>query len=305
MGNSYKKDFLGFQDIAFDTDGLAATFARETSTGSSQNINKFNAAHLPLLLATRTLEMYNSGTLSASDVDTAVTNICANLASIPVFSNKAVLDAIQSAGSGAIMTTSERSKLNSIIDLGSGQIITAQERAKLAGLTALTEDELEIVGQIASLFPVGIVIAFPTSSLPSSFLECDGSALNRVTYSDLYGVIGTKYGNTDSTDFYLPDYRGEFLRGWDHGAGSDPDAGSRTDRGDGTAGDNVGTKQTDQLKSHNHNISRYNAGGSTNYVPTPESSSTSSKINTSSTGGNETRPINTNVMYCIRYQASA
>lgn len=301
----FKKDFLGYQDISFDTAGLAATFARETSTGGSQNINKLNAAHLPLLAATRVMEMYNSGTLSASDVDTAIANICANLATIPVFSNKTVLDLIQSAGSGAIITTSERSKLNSITDIGSGQIITSQERAKLAGLTALTEDELEILSTVANLCPVGCILMFPTSSEPTSYLECDGSALSRTTYSDLFGVLGVKYGNTDSTDFYLPDFRGRFPRGWDHGAGNDPDAGSRTDRGDGTAGDNVGTLQDDELESHTHTFDKGGDWQANFNVVADGHNGAVSDFTTDASGGNETRPKNISMMYCIRYQASA
>lgn len=298
----FKKDLLGFQDISFDTAGSGATFARETSTGGSQTLDKLNAAHIPLLLATRTLAMYNSGQLSANDVDTAITNICASLASVPTFSNKSVLDDIQSSGSGSIISTSERAKLNSITSIGSGAIITAQERAKLAGLTALTEDELEIISQVASLFPVGIIVAFPKNSEPTSFLECDGSALLRTTYSELFGVIGTDYGNNDSTDFLIPDLRGRFVRGWDHGAGNDPDAATRLNRGDGTSGDNVGTYQADEFESHSHNLQGGSETGNGDKIET--STGGSPDVSSDASGGNETRPKNVNLMYCIRYQAS-
>lgn len=50
--------------------------------------------------------------------------------------------------------------------------------------------------------------------------------------------------------FLLPDDRGRFIRAWDNGAGVDPDAASRTDRGDGTTGDNVGTLQDHALETH-------------------------------------------------------
>jgi microcystin-dependent protein len=305
MPNLYK-DLLGVEDIQFDTDGNAEVFSRRISTGSFQNFTKFNAGHLPLIAATRTAALYNAGVLNANDVDAAIAAICASLATVPVFSNKAVLDAIQSAGSGAIMTTSEREKLNSILSIGSGSIITSQERAKLAGLTALTEDELAIVAQVADLFPVGCIVAFPTNSVPTSFLECNGAALLRATYSELYGVIGTDYGYTDATDFYLPDYRGRFLRGWDHGAGNDPDSGSRTNRGDGTGGDNVGTIQADEFKSHDHEIDRLRSTGTStgSYIEDCNSSGSSSSCDTLTSGGSETRPKNVNTMYCIRYQAS-
>ena len=43
---------------------------------------------------------------------------------------------------------------------------------------------------------------------------CNGQAISRVSYSELFTLIGTKFGSGDgSTTFNLPDYRGKFLRG--------------------------------------------------------------------------------------------
>lgn len=151
--------------------------------------------------------------------------------------------------------------------------------------------------------PASAIMAFPLASPPSGWLECDGSAISRTIYADLFTAISDDYGVGDgSTTFNLPDYRGEFLRGWDHGAGTDPDAASRTDRGDGTTGDNVGTKQNHELDSHIHNIP-YQAGNNVNATAgaTGYLQNAAITTDTSSTGGNETRPTNVNVMYCIKY----
>lgn len=52
----------------------------------------------------------------------------------------------------------------------------------------------------------GLIIPWPDSSVPSGFLECDGSAVSRTTYADLFAVVGTNYGVGDgSTTFNLPD----------------------------------------------------------------------------------------------------
>ncbi len=103
--------------------------------------------------------------------------------------------------------------------------------------------------------PTAAIFAFPASSTPPGYLVCDGSAVSRITYADLFAIIGTTYGSGDgSTTFNLPDYRGKFLRGWDNGSGIDPDAASRTDRGDGTTGDNVGTNQSYATQSHFHGV---------------------------------------------------
>lgn len=54
--------------------------------------------------------------------------------------------------------------------------------------------------------PVGAIVPYGGDTAPTGYLLCDGSAVSRTTYSDLYGVIGTKYGSGDgSTTFNLPD----------------------------------------------------------------------------------------------------
>lgn len=304
--SDYKKDLLGKEDLSFDTNGTDEVFARETSTGGSQNITKINASQIPLLLATRTKALYDTDALSANDIDEAITEIAASLAGIHKFANQAVLDLITSAGSGAIMTTTERAKLNAILDTGSGSIITAAERSKLTTLGALTDEQIAIINNIDTLgAPVGSIIAWPDSSVPNHYLECDGREISRSDYSDLYGIIGTKYGVGDgSTTFEIPDFRGRFLRGWDHGAGVDPDASTRTDRGDGTTGDEIGTDQADEFKSHYHNIVLRTSGGLTEIL-SGASASSAGNSQTDYEGGNETRPVNTNVMWCIRYRVTA
>jgi microcystin-dependent protein len=58
------------------------------------------------------------------------------------------------------------------------------------------------------LVPVGALLDFAGASAPPGYLICDGSAISRNTYSDLFGVIGTAYGaGNGSTTFNLPDLR--------------------------------------------------------------------------------------------------
>ena len=60
---------------------------------------------------------------------------------------------------------------------------------------------------------IGQIIEFPSNLIPSNTLLCDGSEISRETYSELFNVIGTIYGEGDgSTTFNIPDYRGAFLR---------------------------------------------------------------------------------------------
>ena len=56
--------------------------------------------------------------------------------------------------------------------------------------------------------PVGAIFPFGGTDIPISFLLCDGSAVSRTDYEDLFNVIGTAFGTGDgSTTFNLPDLR--------------------------------------------------------------------------------------------------
>jgi len=100
----------------------------------------------------------------------------------------------------------------------------------------------------------GVIDLWPTETPPQGAYECNGQALSRVNDSRLFGIIGTRYGAPDAASFNVPDLRGEFIRGWSHSSGKDPDAATRTNRGDGVAGDHVGTKQPEGFKTHSHPI---------------------------------------------------
>lgn len=60
--------------------------------------------------------------------------------------------------------------------------------------------------------PVGTVLEFPTTDstkVPDGWLFCDGSAVSRTTYADLFAIIGTSFGAGDgSTTFNLPTKEG-------------------------------------------------------------------------------------------------
>jgi len=102
---------------------------------------------------------------------------------------------------------------------------------------------------------IGNVAPFAGSIVPMGYLLCDGSAVSRTTYADLFAVVGTAWGIGDgSTTFNLPDLRGRFMRGVDAGAGNDPNAAVRTAFNGGNAGDLVGSYQIDEFKNHSHGL---------------------------------------------------
>lgn len=95
----------------------------------------------------------------------------------------------------------------------------------------------------AAAFIAGVIYTWPAETIPAYTLECAGQSISRTTYAALFAAIGTRYGTADGASFNVPDLRGEFIRGWDHGRGVDPNSSTRTNAGGGTIGDHVGTKQ--------------------------------------------------------------
>lgn len=62
--------------------------------------------------------------------------------------------------------------------------------------------------------PVGTVFAFAGKIIPAGYLPCNGSAVSRITYADLFAVIGEIYGAGDgSTTFNLPDLTDRVIQG--------------------------------------------------------------------------------------------
>ena len=111
--------------------------------------------------------------------------------------------------------------------------------------------------------PVGSVVAFagnigslpngpgyvpPVSSPPQTILEswgymlCDGRSLSRYDYTELFAVLGNKYGGTEN-EFNIPDYRGYFLRGQDGDSNNDPGLDARKPPSGGKKPGEVGSDQ--------------------------------------------------------------
>ena len=100
-----------------------------------------------------------------------------------------------------------------------------------------------------------------TETCPYGYLPLEGGSVSRTTYAALFAVYGVTFGAVDGTHFTLPKFNGRVPRGWDHGAGVDPQAVYRINRGDGTTGDHIGTLQEDSVQGHGHDVGvRYAAG---------------------------------------------
>jgi hypothetical protein len=86
-----------------------------------------------------------------------------------------------------------------------------------------TKPEVDAIIAQASALPVGATVAFPLDKVAPGFLGLDGSVKSIAVYPDLAAFLGTAFnkGDEGAGNFRLPESRGEFLRGWDHGRGID------------------------------------------------------------------------------------
>ena len=151
----------------------------------------------------------------------------------------------------------------------------------------------------------GTVVPLGGTTVPTGWLECDGSAVSRTTYADLFTAIGTTHGAGDgSTTFNVPDLRGEFIRGWDNGKGTD-------------SGRTFGSSQTDALQNITGTIygtSVGSHGGQATGAFTSQSAGSTYRDSLEVSNGSqflfdasnvartstETRPRNIAMMYCIK-----
>lgn len=161
-------------------------------------------------------------------------------------------------------------------------------------------------GSSDSGVPIGSVHYFAASTPPANYLVCDGTALDTGEYASLFNVTQYTFGGSGGS-FNLPDLRGEFIRGWDDGKGTD-------------SGRVFGSAQEQEFEDHRHALFRGSTetGGArdSNGYATIDSSSLTSTTNPSAISlasydgrytvtwntGNETRPRNVALLPCIRYR---
>ena len=101
----------------------------------------------------------------------------------------------------------------------------------------------------------GSVIPWSDGSVPSGFLECDGSAVSRSTYASLFAVIGTTYGSGNgSTTFTLPDLQDKIVMGRSPNKALASTGGADTVASGGNSSGSTGntTISTPTLANHNH-----------------------------------------------------
>jgi len=177
-------------------------------------------------------------------------------------------------------------------DAGSFAFYTSYE-GSLAGNTPKRQYLTPVLAtEPAQALSVGII--FPCllgstsdviSSLPLNAIVCDGSAVSRTTYSELYGLVGDLYGSGDgSTTFNIPDLRGVFVGN----PYPNPSLCS-------------GSIYPDEFASHVHSATSRSKGSPSSSSGSPFAIRGSQPPATtgSSVTGSESRPTNFTVIFCL------
>jgi microcystin-dependent protein len=170
------------------------------------------------------------------------------------------------------------------------KLLRMRSEADDAWITLGTLDQVANTFAPANAVPAGAVVYLARSSAPDGWLKANGATVSRSTYAQLFSAIGTTFGaGNGSTTFRLPDLRGEFLRGWDDGRGID-------------SGRAFGSFQSDEFKSHSHNLNRTSGFGSGSVSRLLRENLVNAVTEgTTSVGGNETRPRNRALLACIKF----
>lgn len=234
---------------------------------------------------------------------------------------------IVTIGTSASGAASERVRIDASGNVGIGTTsptnrLTVSGNANVTGTLGVGSDanvtgNLDVTGTISSggslVMPTGAILEYGGLSAPTGWLLCNGDAVSRTTFAALFAVIGTTYGvGNGSSTFNVPNRinrfgvgaGGLYARGSTGGAATETTstAGAHS-HGGATAGH---TLTEAQMPSHSHGVidpghthaiagDRSSATGSGDitsplapvYNNTSQSTSSTTGISISSTGGNQ------------------
>ena len=161
-------------------------------------------------------------------------------------------------------------------------------------------------GEPGESIPIGSIIPYGNSVVPETYLLCNGQAVSRTDYPELFAIIGTSFGSGDgSTTFNVPDYRDKFVLG----AGGDVDLAE-------TGGEKEVTLTIDEMPAHTHPVKDrvYNVqfgrndGGNGSRYPVSGTGLSHGVIEASSVGGGQAHnnmPPYVGTYYIIKAKQSA
>jgi microcystin-dependent protein len=149
--------------------------------------------------------------------------------------------------------------------------------------------------------PTATIVPWSSASVPSGFLECNGAAVSRSTYSALFAIVGTTYGAGDgSTTFNVPDLADNVPVGKSNNKALASTGGANTVAATGNVGGSTAnaTLSTPQLASHSHSFpyraSPPNAEGAFIIGTSRFGSDVNQNTNSSGSGGGHSHNMSAN-----------
>jgi microcystin-dependent protein len=102
--------------------------------------------------------------------------------------------------------------------------------------------------------PTATIVPWTDSSIPSGFLECNGQSVSQSTYSGLFAIIGTTYGDPGGGNFNVPDLQDNVAVGKSNNKSFASTGGSNTVTPTGNVAGSTAnaTLSESQLASHTH-----------------------------------------------------
>lgn len=152
------------------------------------------------------------------------------------------------------------------------------------------------------IIPVGSVTIHSINSAPAGWLLCDGTAVSRTTYSDLFDIVGTSFGVGDgSTTFNTPDLKGRTPAGYDS-SDSDFDSIGNADgeithtltEAEVAGHTHNGTTASGNFDSHTHNLPLGLFGGGNFHGFQLDVASIDSALTVSSNNSTHSHPLSVN-----------
>lgn len=141
--------------------------------------------------------------------------------------------------------------------------------------------------------PTGSMLMYAAATAPTGYLLCDGAAVSRTTYADLFAVIGTTYGTGDgTTTFNVPDFQvrvpvgagtGKTLGASDGVAETSRNANRTHSHGHGSSGSGSVSLTSGAGSSHSHSANTYTASSHTHTIGTSTGGSTTAASGTAVT----------------------
>lgn len=154
---------------------------------------------------------------------------------------------------------------------------------KILDKTTQTYKEL-VLRPGGDTLPIGGIIAFASDTIPNGWLLCDGRAVSRTEYAELFKAIGTEHGSGNgSTTFNLPNPKGRTLVGKDSTDTDFNELGK-------TGGEKTHTLTVSEMPSHGHDFNygeRLVAQKGSDYAVPDYTNLTGKKITVSSVGGGQ------------------